>query len=158
MNLKSADHKSFLLPAALKQIDSTYRKTVLSNGFRVVSEELTHVRSVSVGVWINVGSRDESATKNGISHFIEHMVFKGTKNRSVKEIAQSVESVGGYMNAFTGKEHTCYYARVLDEHAPLAIDVLSDLVLNAVFPEKDLEKEKAVVIEELKNRKTTQTI
>ena len=143
--------KSFLLPAALKQIDSTYRKTVLPNGFRVVSEELTHVRSVSVGVWIDVGSRDESATMNGISHFIEHMVFKGTKNRSVKDIAQSVESVGGYMNAFTGKEHTCYYARVLDEHASLAIDVLSDLALNAVFPEKDLKKEKAVVIEELKN-------
>jgi predicted Zn-dependent peptidase len=151
MNLKSADHKMFLLPAALKQIDSMYRKTVLPNGLRVVSEELTHVRSVSVGVWIDVGSRDESATMNGISHFIEHMVFKGTKKRSVKDIAQSVESVGGYMNAFTGKEHTCYYARVLDEHAALAIDVLSDLALNAVFPEKDLEKEKAVVIEELKN-------
>jgi predicted Zn-dependent peptidase len=86
-----------------------------------------------------------------MSHFIEHMVFKGTSNRSVKEIAQSIESVGGYMNAFTGKEHTCYYARVLDEHTELAIDVLSDLVQNALFPEKDLEKEKSVVIEELKN-------
>ena len=88
---------------------------------------------------------------NGISHFIEHMVFKGTTNRSVRDIAQSIESVGGYLNAFTGKEHTCYYARVLDEHASLAVDVLADLVLNATIPEKDLEKEKAVVIEELKN-------
>jgi predicted Zn-dependent peptidase len=88
---------------------------------------------------------------NGISHFIEHMVFKGTAKRSVRDIAQSIESVGGYLNAFTGKEHTCYYARVLDEHASLAVDVLADLVLNATIPEKDLEKEKAVVIEELKN-------
>jgi predicted Zn-dependent peptidase len=143
--------KSVTDPNVSRPVDSTYRKTVLPNGLRVVSEELTHVRSVSVGVWIDVGSRDESATMNGISHFIEHMVFKGTTNRSVKEIARSIESVGGYINAFTGKEHTCYYARVLDEHASLAVDVLSDLVQNALFPQKDLEKEKAVVIEELKN-------
>ncbi len=109
------------------------------------------MRSVSVGVWIDVGSRDESASRNGISHFIEHMVFKGTANRSVKEIAQSLESVGGYMNAFTGKEHTCYYARVLDEFAELALDVLSDLAIHPTFPAKDIEKEKGVVIEELKN-------
>jgi predicted Zn-dependent peptidase len=106
---------------------------------------------VSVGIWIDTGSRDEVVKTNGISHFIEHMVFKGTTNRSVKEIARSIESVGGYMNAFTGKEHTCYYARVLDEHTELAVDVLSDLVLNATLPVKDLEKEKGVVIEELKN-------
>jgi predicted Zn-dependent peptidase len=104
-----------------------------------------------VGIWIDTGSRDEGVKTNGISHFIEHMVFKGTANRSVKDIARSIESVGGYMNAFTGKEHTCYYARVLDEHAGLAVDVLSDLVLNATIPPKDLEKEKGVVIEELKN-------
>jgi predicted Zn-dependent peptidase len=104
-----------------------------------------------VGIWIDTGSRDEGLKTNGISHFIEHMVFKGTANRSIKDIARSIESVGGYMNAFTGKEHTCYYARVLDEHAGLAVDVLSDLVLNATIPPKDLEKEKGVVIEELKN-------
>ena len=150
-DLKSATHKSFVLPQAVKRIDSSYKKTVLSNGLRVVSEELTHVRSVSVGVWIDVGSRDELPKTNGITHFIEHMVFKGTQNRSVRDIAQSIESVGGYMNAFTGKEHTCYYARVLDEHTALAVDVLSDLALNATFPEKDLEKEKGVVIEELRN-------
>ncbi|MCX6135759.1 MAG: pitrilysin family protein [Ignavibacteriales bacterium] len=143
--------KSFEVSYVPKRIDSTYRKTVLPNGLRVVSEELNHVRSVSVGVWIDVGSRDESSSMNGISHFIEHMVFKGTANRSVKEIARSIESVGGYMNAFTGKEHTCFYARVLDEHTALAVDVLSDLVRNPTIPEKDLEKEKAVVIEELKN-------
>jgi predicted Zn-dependent peptidase len=132
-------------------VGSSYKKTILPNGLRVVSEELTHVRSVSVGVWIDVGSRDESASLNGISHFIEHMVFKGTTNRSVKEIARSLESVGGYMNAFTGKEHTCYYARVLDEFTELAVDVLSDLALHPVFPVKDIEKEKGVVIEELRN-------
>lgn len=133
------------------KLQSTYRKTVLPNGLRVVSEEIPSVRSVSLGIWIDVGSRDENATTNGISHFIEHMVFKGTKHRSVREIARSIESVGGYLNAFTGKEHTCYYARVLDEHIELALDVLSDLILHATFPEKDLEKEKGVVIEELRN-------
>jgi predicted Zn-dependent peptidase len=149
--LKRASQKSSVLPGAERRIDSTYKKTVLQNGLRVVSEELTHVRSVSVGIWIDTGSRDEEEKTNGISHFIEHMVFKGTANRSVKEIARSIESVGGYLNAFTGKEHTCYYARVLDEHTELAVDVLSDLVLNATLPLKDLEKEKGVVIEELKN-------
>ena len=109
------------------------------------------VRSVSVGVWVDVGSRDETESNNGIAHFIEHMAFKGTKKRSVREIAQSLESVGGYLNAFTGKEHTCFYARILDEFTPLAVDVLSDIVLNAKFPDKEIEKEKGVVIEELKN-------
>ena len=150
-DLKRVANSSYEVDYVPKRIDSTYKKTVLPSGLRVVSEELTHVRSVSVGIWIDTGSRDESSAINGISHFIEHMVFKGTAKRSVKEIARSVESVGGYMNAFTGKEHTCYYARVLDEHTSLAVDVLFDLVQNATFPEKDLEKEKAVVIEELKN-------
>jgi predicted Zn-dependent peptidase len=149
--LKKSSKKSVSLSSVAKRIDSTYRKTILQNGLRVVSEELTHVRSVSVGIWIDTGSRDEGLETNGISHFIEHMVFKGTRRRSIKDIARSIESVGGYMNAFTGKEHTCYYARVLDEHTALAIDVLSDLVLNATLPPKDLEKEKGVVIEELKN-------
>lgn len=130
---------------------STYRKTVLDNGVRIVSEEIPFVRSVSVGLWVDTGSRDESASLNGISHFVEHMVFKGTEQRSIAEIARSLESVGGYLNAFTGKEHTCYYARVLDEHLPLALDVTSDLLLHATFPDKELEKEKGVVIEELRN-------
>ena len=100
---------------------------------------------------MDTGSRDEAPSESGISHFIEHMVFKGTKTRSVRKIAQSIESVGGYLNAFTGKEHTCFYARVLDDHAELAVDVLSDMLRNPTFPEKELEKEKEVVIEELKN-------
>ena len=151
LDLKSSKTRRKVLSHKPVIVPSSYRKTVLPNGLRIVSEELTHVRSVSVGVWIDVGSRDESASLNGISHFIEHMVFKGTSSRSVKEIARSLESVGGYLNAFTGKEHTCYYARVLDEYTELAIDVLSDLTLHAVFPPRDLEKEKGVVIEELKN-------
>jgi predicted Zn-dependent peptidase len=128
-----------------------YHKTVLDNGIRVVSESIPHVRSVSIGVWADVGSRDESRSENGISHFIEHMVFKGTKKRSVRDIAQSLESLGGYLNAFTTKEQTCFYARVLDSNVAEAMDVLSDIVTHATFKQKELEKEKLVVIEELKN-------
>ena len=128
-----------------------YRKTVLENGIRIVTETIPHVRSVSIGVWADVGSRDENPTKNGISHFLEHMVFKGTKKRSVRDIAQSLESRGGYLNAFTTKEQTCFYARVLDTNLAEAIDVISDLVLNATFKQRELEKEKLVVIEELRN-------
>ena len=116
--------------------EATYKKTILSSGVRVVTEEIPHVRSLSLGFWIETGSRNEVPAHNGISHFIEHMVFKGTKKRTVKEIAQSIESVGGYLNAFTSKEHTCYYARVLDEHLELATDVVSDMVFLPTFPEK----------------------
>jgi predicted Zn-dependent peptidase len=129
---------------------SRYRKTVLDNGLRVVSEQIPHVRSVSIGIWADVGSRDESPKENGISHFLEHMVFKGTRNRSVRDIAQSLESLGGYLNAFTTKEHTCFYGRVLDAHLAEAMDVLADLVLNATFRVQEMEKEKLVVIEELR--------
>ncbi len=128
-----------------------YRKTTLDNGIRVVTERIPSVRSVSLGVWADVGSRDESPSWNGITHFLEHMVFKGTRNRSVTDIARSLESLGGYLNAFTTKEHTCFYARVLDAHVPRAMDVLSDLVLHATFRRRELEREKLVVIEELKN-------
>ena len=120
-----------------------YRKTVLDNGIRVVSESIPHVRSVSIGVWADVGSRDESQSENGISHFIEHMVFKGTKKRSVRDIAQSLESLGGYLNAFTTKEQTCFYARVLDSNVAEAMDVLSEDIIHdyfekALFPEHAL--------------------
>ena len=131
--------------------NSLYGKTVLENGIRVVSEKIPHVRSVSIGVWADVGSRDEASTQNGISHFLEHMVFKGTRKRNVREIAQSLESLGGYLNAFTTKEQTCFYARVLDSNVGEAMDVLSDLMLNATFKAEEVEKEKMVVIEELKN-------
>ena len=140
-----------IAPGPAVKTESSYRKTVLPNGVRVISEEIPTVRSVSVGIWIDTGSRDETETNNGISHFVEHMVFKGTKRRSVREIAQSIESLGGYLNAFTGKEHTCFYARVLDEDTEIAVDVLSDMAIHSTFPEKEIEKERGVVIEELKN-------
>ena len=121
----------------------------MPNGVRIVSEYLPHVRSVSLGIWVDIGSRYETSLDNGITHFIEHMVFKGTRRRSTLAIAQSLEMVGGYLNAFTGKEHTCFYARVLDEHVELAMDVLSDMIVNPTFPSKEIIKEKNVVIEEL---------
>ncbi|MBW7888610.1 MAG: insulinase family protein [Bacteroidetes bacterium] len=133
-----------------KDISSSYKKTILPNGIRVLSEEIPFVKSVSIGVWIDTGSKNEHPENNGISHFIEHMVFKGTKHKSIKTIAQSLESVGGYMNAFTTKEHTCFYARVLDEYAEKAVDVLSDLVQYPEFREKEMVKEKSVVMEEIK--------
>jgi len=139
------------MPKSSQAVTPLYSKTVLDNGIRVVSESMHHVRSVSIGVWADVGSRDESLTQNGISHFIEHMVFKGTKKRSVRDIAQSLESLGGYLNAFTTKEQTCFYARVLDTNLAEAMDVLADIVQHATFREQELEKEKLVVIEELKN-------
>lgn len=128
----------------------SYKKTTLANGIRVISEEISSVKSASIGIWINTGSCNESDSTNGISHFIEHMMFKGTEKRNYRQIARSLESVGGYMNAFTTKEHTCYYARVLDEHIEEAVDVLSDMVLHSIFPEKEMEKEKTVVLEEIK--------
>ena len=123
---------------------------VLANGIRVVTEKMPHVRSVSVGVWIGTGSREESLEQTGISHFIEHMVFKGTKNRSAEEIARSVDSIGGGLDAFTSKELVSYNVKVLDEHLPEAFDVVCDLVHNPLFDPKDIEKEKGVILEELK--------
>ena len=137
------------------ELESVYHKSRLENGVRIVSECIPYVRSVSIGVWIQNGSRNEGKDKNGISHFIEHMVFKGTPTRTAKEIAQSLESVGGHLNAFTSKELTCYYARVLDAHVPLALDVLADIVLHPLFKEGDIKKEKRVVLEEIKNRDDT---
>ncbi len=131
----------------LKEI---YKKTVLENGLRVVTERIDYVRSASIGVWIDVGSRDERDDEVGASHFIEHMLFKGTKTRTAREIASSLESVGGSLNAFTGREHTCYFARVLDEHIEKALDVLSDILKNPLFNPSHLEKEREVIISEIK--------
>ena len=111
---------------------------------------MSHVRSVSVGVWVSSGSRRETPEQNGISHFIEHMLFKGTKNRTAEAIARSVDSIGGNLDAFTAKEMVCYNTKVLDEHLPVAMDVLSDLVLNPLFSAEDIEKEKGVILEEIK--------
>ena len=126
------------------------RKTVLPGGMKVVSEQIDSVKSISVGIWVKTGSRNESDQKAGITHFLEHMLFKGTERRSAYDIAQSMESVGGYLNAFTSTEYTCYYARCLDSKLETALDVLSDMVCNSTFSEEEMEKEKKVVLEEMK--------
>lgn len=127
-----------------------FRKTTLPNGIRIVTESIDSVRSVSVGAWVYAGSRDEVDEDAGICHFIEHMVFKGTKKRRMHQIAQRMESVGGYLNAFTTKEYTCFFARALDEHLDRAIDTVTDLILSPIFPARELEKEKDVVVEEMR--------
>lgn len=116
-----------------------YKKSILSNGVRVVSENIPYVRSVAVGIWVGAGSRFESDEYSGISHFLEHLFFKGTEKRTAKDIAESLDAVGGQLNAFTTKEYTCYYAKVLDEHLDLALDVLADMFYNSKFNEKDIE-------------------
>ncbi|MGA8027481.1 MAG: pitrilysin family protein [Bryobacteraceae bacterium] len=125
-------------------------RATLPNGIRIVTEAMPYVRSVSLGVWIGSGSRIEHGPENGISHFIEHMVFKGTKHRSAEDIARSVDSVGGGLDAFTSKELVSFNTKVMDEHLPLALDILADLVLNPVFRETDIEREKGVILEEIK--------
>ena len=129
---------------------SCFQKTTLESGVRVLTESIPSARSIAVGLWVVVGSRDEGPGEEGLSHFVEHMVFKGTRKRRMHQIARRMESVGGYLNAFTTKEHTCYYARGLDEHLERAIDAVCDLVLTPVFPERELEKEKDVVLEEMR--------
>src|SRR5947209_2923999 len=124
--------------------------TTLANGVRVITEAMPHVRSVSVGIWIGSGSRRETPEQNGISHFIEHMLFKGTTRRSAEDIARSVDSIGGNLDAFTAKELVCFNTKVLDEHLSLAFDVLADLVLHPLFHAEDIEKEKGVILEEIK--------
>jgi predicted Zn-dependent peptidase len=133
-------------PSPARDIETT----TLPNGLRVISETMPHVRSVSVGIWVGIGSRRETPEQNGLSHFIEHMVFKGTTQRSAEDIARSVDSIGGNLDAFTSKEMVCFNTKVLDQHLPLAFDVLGDLVLNPLFREEDMDKEKGVILEELK--------
>jgi predicted Zn-dependent peptidase len=128
----------------------SFERTVLTNGVRVLTETIPSVRSVSVGVWVNAGSRDETTDEGGLSHFLEHLVFKGTAKRRGYQINQRMEAVGGYLNAFTTKEQTCYYARGLDEHTERALDTVLDLVTSPTLPPKEVEKEKDVVIEEIK--------
>src|SRR5258708_8698561 len=126
------------------------KREVLPNGLIVLSEEMSHIRSISIGIWMKTGSRDELAERNGISHFVEHMLFKGTTTRTAQEIAREVDAIGGNIDAFTGKETICFNIKVLDEHVPIAIDILSDLVLNPVFAPKDITREKGVILEEIK--------
>ena len=130
--------------------EGVYRKTELKNGLRVVTETLPGVRSLSLGVWVDVGSRCEAPEESGLSHFIEHLVFKGTRNRSPREIAASLESVGGSLNAFTTREHTCFTARVLREHLNAAVDVLADITCFATLSQVNMDRERQVIGEEIK--------
>jgi predicted Zn-dependent peptidase len=126
------------------------KKHTCQNGLRIVLEEIPTVRSVAIGIWIATGSRNEVRDNNGISHFLEHMFFKGTKTKSAREIAESFDSIGGQVNAFTSKEYTCYYAKVLDNHAKYALHTLSDMFFDSAFDEEEMDKEKNVVYEEIK--------
>ncbi|MCW8805381.1 MAG: insulinase family protein [Ignavibacteriaceae bacterium] len=128
-----------------------YYLTTLPNGTKIISEFIPHVKSFTLGFWFNVGARDESLRNNGISHFIEHMLFKGTKKRTAKMIAEEIESYGGYLNAFTSKEHTCYYSKGLSENLGRTFNVLSDIIQNPLFKEHHIKKEAGVVIDELKD-------
>ena len=132
-----------------------YQKTVLKNGLRVITEKRPSVRSISLGVWVDVGSRHESQAENGITHLIEHMVFKGTKRRSAKQIAASLESIGGVMNAFTSREQTCYNARIIDDHLEDAVDVLADISCHASLTPTNLKREKLVICEEIQEANET---
>ncbi|HTI39337.1 MAG TPA: pitrilysin family protein [Vicinamibacterales bacterium] len=125
-------------------------REVLDNGLRLITESMPHVRSVSIGVWLTRGSRHESDARSGIAHFVEHMLFKGTGTRSAEDIAQAIDSIGGQLDAFTAKEYASYYIKVLDEHLPLAVDLLSDIVLNPAFPDEEIAREKNVILEEIK--------
>jgi predicted Zn-dependent peptidase len=127
-----------------------YQKTVLRNGIRVLTEEIPYVHSVSTGIWVNVGSRDEQQNEEGITHLIEHMLFKGTHRRSALDIAKELDSVGGFANAFTSKELVCFHAKVLSTHLPLVVDVLTDIFLNSTFAPEEIEREQQVILQEIR--------
>src|SRR5690349_13098181 len=127
----------------------TVRRTVLPNGLRILTESIPAVRSVSFGIWVGIGSRDETPALGGVSHFLEHLLFKGTRRRTALDISAEIEAVGGETNAFTTKEYTCYYARVLDTDLPLAVDVMGDALTASVLAEADVETERGVILEEI---------
>jgi len=129
---------------------SKIQKTTLRNGLKIITEEMPDIQSASIGIWVNMGSRDEEGSKSGISHFIEHLLFKGTERRTALDIAREIESVGGALNAFTGRENTCFYAKVLSKDIELAVDLLSDIFLNPRFDKGEMEKERMVVMQEIK--------
>ncbi len=141
--------RSLLKPMAVTY-GPAYQKTILSNGIKVITEEIPYLKSVSIGLWVTTGSRDEPPPENGISHFIEHLLFKGTERRTALDIAREIDSVGGTLNAFTGREYTCFYAKVIDKNLPLAMDLLSDIFLHSLLDEKDVEKERMVILQEIK--------
>ena len=130
-------------------MNNNVRVTTLDNGFRIVTERMPGLKSASLGVWVSAGCRNERLQQNGIAHFLEHMAFKGTKKRNALQIAEAIEDVGGYINAYTSREMTAYYVRVLEDDVPLALDVISDIVLNSVFDPKELEIERGVILQEI---------
>src|SRR5918995_7401801 len=132
-----------------------FAKSVLDNGIRVVSQEMNDHRSVSLGIWVENGSRHELPNENGISHFIEHLLFKGTTTRTAAQIAEEMDAVDGLLNAFTSKEHTCYYAKVLDEDLPLASDLLTDIFINSNFDGEEIERERSVILQEISQAEDT---
>ncbi len=135
--------------------DGIYRRTVLDNGVRVVTEKMPHVRSLAIGIWLNTGSRDEPDELSGISHFLEHMNFKGTPRRSAAAIARQIEGRGGHLNAFTSKEVTCYHARVIDQQLLRAVDILSDIIQHSLYDPNELDRERTIIFEEVKNLEDT---
>lgn len=132
-----------------------FNKTVLDNGIRILSEAMPNTRSASLGIWVENGSRHESRHQNGISHFVEHLLFKGTERRSAARIAEEMDAVGGVLNAFTAKEYTCYYGKVLDENLPLAIDLLTDIFLHSIFDREEIERERSVILQEISQAEDT---
>ncbi len=149
-NPKDTTHFSSLGSTPILAQQRNIRRTVLPNGLIILTERMEHVRSVSMGVWVKTGSRDEHPEINGVSHFVEHMVFKGTKSRSAKSIAREMDALGGNLDAFTSKETICFNVKVLDEHVPKALDVLTDLVMHPVFAPEDIDRECKVILEEIK--------
>ena len=133
----------------MRESETAVKKTSLGNGIRILTKRMPHVRSVSMGVWVNVGARDELLTESGLSHFIEHMIFKGTEKRTGFQIAKEFDAIGGQTNAYTSMEHTCYHARVLDTHLATMVDILSDIFLNSLFDEKDIRSERPVILQEI---------
>lgn len=152
--MKDKRHSLNKLQSHVKKVqrgeEPSYQKTILDNGIKVITETIPYLHSVSIGVWVMTGSRDETPSENGISHFLEHLLFKGTERRTAFDIAREIDSVGGTLNAFTGREYTCFYAKVLDHNLPLAIDLLSDIFLHSVMNSKDVEKERMVILQEIK--------
>ena len=131
-------------------MDAQINKTVLKNGIRILTRKMPYTRSVSMGVWVNVGARDENPAESGLSHFIEHMIFKGTRQRSAYQIAKEFDAIGGHTNAFTSMENTCYHGKVMDTHTDTMVEILSDIFLNSVFDPVEIEKERPVILQEIR--------
>ncbi|MGC1809783.1 MAG: pitrilysin family protein, partial [Candidatus Binataceae bacterium] len=130
-------------------------RSVLSNGVRVLSEAMPQMVSSTIGIWVENGSRYETPAESGVSHFIEHLLFKGTKKRTAAEIAEEMDNVGGVLNAFTGKEYTCYYAKVLGEVLPMTVDLLADIFLESIFDSEEIDRERQVVLQEISQAEDT---